>query len=148
MSGRRIVPVAEQGTRGVLVKLRPLEVVALAQIGGGHYTRLGDLIRDLLRVALAPRVTEIAVARQAQEDWARQRFDDKLIRETAERAARRADPRTDADKRLVSDEPLTRISVNVPVTDRAAFHRLALRRGTSVSALLRQMVRDAVATGA
>ena len=99
-------------------------------------------------MALAPRVTEIAVARQAHEDRARHRFDDKLIRETADRAARRADPHTDADRRLVSDEPLTRIFANVPVSDRAAFHRLALQRGTTVSALLREMVRDAVATGA
>lgn len=144
MSSSRIVPVAEQGRRGVLVKLRLLEVQALADIGGWQYQRLGDIIRDLLRMALAPRVAEISAARRAQVDWARQRFDDKLIRETAERTARRADPHTDADKRLVTDEPLGKIIANVPVSDRAAFARLALRRGTTMSALLRKLVRDAL----
>ena len=144
MSSRRIVPVAEQGTRGVLVKLRPLEVQALADIGGWQYQRLGDIIRDLLRMALAPRVAEIALRKRTQEDWRKARYPD-LVGETAERAARRADPHTESDRRIVSDEPLRALVAAVPVSDHAAFGRLAIRRGTTVKALLRQMVQDAVA---
>ena len=145
MAKRPYIPLAGHGQRGVSVQLRPLEIAALAQIGGKHYTRLGDLIRDLLRMALAPRVAAMALAQRTQRDMATQRFDEKLQRKTAERTARRADPHTEADRRLVSDEPLAAMVTSVPVSDRAAFGRLAMRRGTTVTALLRQMVREAVA---
>jgi len=138
-------PLSAQGRQGVVVKLSPLELEVLAQLGGDKYTRIADVIRDLLRMALAPRVAELAAAKRAREDWARSRYDDKLIRATAERASRRAEPHTDSDRRLISDEPLATMSVNLPVSQRDAFAQHALRNGTTMSALLRDMVAKVIA---
>lgn len=144
MSRDQYRPLAAQGHGGIRLQLRPLEITALAQIGGKHYTRIGDLIRDLLRMALAPRVAALAEGRAALRHQARLRFDEKLKRNTVERTERRANSNSKADQRLVSDEPLVQMMTKVPVSDRVAFNRLAIRRGTTASALLREMVREAV----
>jgi len=136
-------PLSAQGRQGVVVKLSPLELEVLAHLGGAEYTRIADVIRDLLRMALAPRVAELAAAKRAREDWARARYDYKLVRETAERASRRA--HTEGKCRTISDEPLAAMGVNLPVSQRDAFARHALRNGTNMSAMLRDMVAKAIA---
>jgi len=136
-------PLTAQGRQGVVVKLSPLELEVLAHLGGAKYTRIADVIRDLLRMALAPRVAALAAAKRAREDWARARYDDKLIRETAARSSRRA--HAEGQCSAISDEPLAAISVNLPVYQRDAFAQHALRNGTNMSAMLRDMVTKAIA---
>jgi len=136
-------PLTAQGRQGVVVKLSPLELEVLAHLGGAKYTRIADVIRDLLRMALAPRVAALAAAKRAREDWARARYDDKLARQTAERASRRT--HAEGKCRTISDEPLAAMSVNLPVSQRDAFAWHALRNGTNMSAMLRDMITKAIA---
>lgn len=145
-SGRRMAPRLEhQGADGLRIKLTAHERLALAQIGEGHYASLGMLARDLLRMALAPRVAVIAEAKHKQEQWAREKFDKSLQRQRSERAERRANPMTPADLRLISDEPLETLATSVPASDCAALKSLAAQRSTTVSALLRELIREALA---
>lgn len=140
------LPLAAQGLRGITIKLRPLEIAVLAHIGGKRYSRVNDIIRDLLRMALAPRVAEMAANRRLLHDSARRRHDRKLQKQIAERTAKRADVHTKAARMIISDEPLVKVVAFVPVSDRDAFCQLALRKGTTASALLRQMVRKVIST--
>lgn len=138
------LPLSAQGHRGITIKLQPLEIAVLANIGGKHYTRINDVIRDLLRGALAPRVAELAANRRLLRDHARKRFDTKLQKQIEERRAKRSNPHTAAARVVVSDEPLCNMVTRVPLSDRDAFCQLALRKGTTASALLRELVRKAL----
>ena len=134
-----------QGADGIRIKLTAYERLALAQLGEGHYASLAMLARDLLRLALAPRVAVIAAAKHKQEQWAREKFDKTLQREKSERAERRANPMTPGDLRLISDEPLETLATSVPASDSAAFKSWAAQRSTTVSALLRELIRETLA---
>lgn len=138
------LPLAAQGQRGITIKLQPLEIAVLAHIGGKRYSRINDIIRDLLRMALAPRVAEMAANRRLMSDNARKRVDRKLQRQIAERTAKRANAYTAAARTIVSDEPLVKLVTNVPVSDRDAFCQLALGKGTTASALLREMIKTSL----
>ncbi|WP_068461824.1 hypothetical protein [Hyphomicrobium sulfonivorans] len=124
------------------IKLAPLEIEVLARLGG-KALKPADLAQTLLRLALEPRVRELAAGKLWLEQSAAQRFDDDLVHETAERAAKRESPFY-GPKRPVSDEPLVSAQTLLPVSQRDALARMAALEGTTISALLRSFVDDAL----